>query len=387
MNEVRDAAKDIAQHTDCRQLVRQLVSGWAPKQRTEARTLQGPCPKCAGDDRFYVTSDGAACTHCHPQRMDAVGLVAWLRGCTMAEAVRELDAGALRAVASVAPTVHARDVQPDDWCAKWTKNVRRYAQQLYTEAGAHGRQYLLSRGLQPDTWGEFSLGYVAARSLTKDRTQEAPAITWPLCHQVTGAVVAVRFRYVGATATGDRYDGAKDSDLVGHLFGTDALPEFVRMPPEARRLAEGLRCLFVCEGEFNAMSVWQACNATGVDVLSFGSEAQRTLPAWAVDVAGRYGQIVVWVDDTDKALQVTAQLPRPVALRSPVVDGHKWDANALLVAGRLSGLVQTARLRAAAPAQRESILWQLWDAWEDGHLDAGAEAVGRSLAVELGRTW
>ena len=130
------------------------------------------------------------------------------------------------------------------------------------------------------------------------------------------------------------------------------------------------------------MSCWQACHETNVDVLSFGSESQRTLPAWAVSIAQRYGAVVVWVDDPDKALQVAQQLPQARALRSVTEDGHKLDANALLVQGQLGGLIQAARL-SVMRSRRESVLWQLWDARDT--LDAGQRIVAQRLAQELGR--
>ena len=215
-------------------------------------------------------------------------------------------------------------------------------------------------------------------------------------HESTGAIVAVRYRFIGATSTGDRYTALFGSRTVDRLFGTQAA--FSLTPPDetcrplhgdatqGRIPAEAKRCLVFCEGEFNAMSVWQVAHETGVDVFSFGSEAQRTLPAWAVDLASCYGALMAWVDEPEKARQVQAQLgARCVALRSVYQDGEKLDANALLVAGKLGGLVQAARLSAASGQLRESILWQLWDVKED--LDAGALHVAQRLAHELGRTW
>lgn len=398
LDEVRSAIEDVNRRIDCRELLPRLVAGWTPKERTQAKTLHGVCPKCGGRDRFYVTIEGAACPHCHDRKMDAVGLVAWLRGCTMAEAVRELDAGALRAVLTVTATPHERSqaAQSDDWRSQAQQAIADSSRRLYTDAGAPGRQYLLSRGLQPDTWRAFELGFVTRRSLTSNREDGAPAIVWPVYHESTGAIMAVRYRYIGATSTGDRYDSLKGSSTVDRLFGTQAAfsltpPEDARPlgsddPTQGRVSAEALRCLVVCEGEFNAMSIWQACNMAGVDAFSFGSESQRRLPAWLVDLASCYGAILVWVDTPDKAREVQAQLgARCVALRSVYQDGAKLDANALLVAGSLGGLIQAARLSVARGRLRESILWQLWDVKAD--LDAGSVTVAQRLAHELGRTW
>ena len=40
------------------------------------------------------------------------------------------------------------------------------------------------------------------------------------------------------------------------------------------------------------MSIWQAANVAGVDVVSFGSEAQNTLPDWLLDYASGYSCVI-----------------------------------------------------------------------------------------------
>ena len=97
------------------------------------------------------------------------------------------------------------------------------------------------------------------------------------------------------------------------------------------------------------MSVYQCCNDAGIDVLSFGSESQRTLPAWAVDVASRYGAVVTWLDSPEKSIEVSRQLPGAVALRSLHSEtGLKLDANARLADGALGGLIQKCAPACAA---------------------------------------
>lgn len=399
MNEVRNVAKDIAQRTDCRELLRRLVPAWMPIERGHARTLHGACPKC-GDrghvdsrrpvDRFYVNATGAACNKCHTQRMDAVGIVAWLLDVPMREAVQQLDAGALRTVAMASQSNSVPSTDYDILTPARQRHaaglVHAASARLSSAAGADGRQYLLSRGLQPETWQTFRLGYMPARKLTSDRQQTAPAIVWPIYDIAARAIAAVRFRYSCATPTGDRYDSLQGSATVGRLFGAHLLPEFTgsRWDATERLHGEALRCLVITEGELNACSVWQACHETGVDVLSFCSESQRRLPAWALEVAARYGAVITWVDDTAKAQELGRQLPQAVALRSVEEDGHKLDANALLVAGTLGGLIQAARL-SVVRERRESVLWQLWAARDS--LDAGQIHVAQRLAQELGRQW
>lgn len=51
------------------------------KRKTRAGELAGPCPKCDGDDRFYVRPDGSfACRQCNPKGGDVVDFHTWLEG-------------------------------------------------------------------------------------------------------------------------------------------------------------------------------------------------------------------------------------------------------------------------------------------------------------------
>jgi len=392
---IADEAHRLRETTDVRALVRRLRPTWTPKGRDEAHELHGPCPKCAGEDRFYVGRTYAACRQCHAQRMDAAGLVAWLQNVPMHEAVRQLVGGDVRAASSSSPAPTApagRDDQTAQWRLAATRHVREARQRLSMDGGAVVRRYLLSRALQPATWRAFELGCVQRR-LVSDRTQTAPAVSWPVYDEDTDAVVAVRYRYAVQTATGDRYDSRAGSRTKERLFGVQCLPAYVRLP-DSGRCAERLRCLVLCEGEINAISVWQACHRAGVDVLSTGSESQNRLPAWSLDVAARYGVVLAWFDREDIAATVAQQLrqcARVVALRSPVVDGDALDANDLLQRGRLAALVHAARLRALDndAHERQRVLWQIHDSVDGQHdeLDEYTERVVASLVHELDVRW
>ena len=397
---IGDTAKALREEYRIADVLRTMAGVELHKNGAE---LAGPCPRCGGRDRFYVTADGKSCacrkTNCHTQRMDVVGLVAWLQNVPMHEAVDILagrrsyspvrQTATVTSVTSDSSNDSLQDATSADWRKKAALSVLRAQERLYSETdGARAAQaYLLSRGLQPDTWRAFGLGYDRARVPgTKDY---APAVAWPIVHESDGQTYGVRYRFLetqaGANGKQYRYTSLTGTRNTGRLFGVPALPAGVLEEwDSADRLhAESVSCLCVCEGEFNAMSVWQACAATGVDVLSFGSEAQRSLPAWAIAIASHYGAVIVWVDDTEKAQEVGRQLPQAVALRSLTQDGHKWDSNALLVAGKLGGLVQAARL-SVMHDRRESVLWQLWDARDT--LDASQRNVAQRLAAELGKS-
>lgn len=402
---VGDAARSLREEYRIADVLRTMTAVTLRKNGAE---LCGPCPKCGdggkGDrsDRFYVTQDGKACAcrQCHTQRMDVVGLVAWLHKVPMHEAL-DMLAGrrtsarvrpptpSVTTVTTVTADSSTQDATSQAWRTEAAKLAQRACERLHadTDGARDARQYLLSRGLQPETWAAFGLGYEKAR--IPGTKGYAPAVSWPVVHEETGETYGVRYRFLQAHAGADgkeyRYTSLYGSRTTGRLFGVPALPAGVLLPwDDSPRLhGEAISCLVITEGEFNAMSCWQACHETNIDVLSFGSESQRTLPAWAAEIAARYGAVVVWVDDPQKALQVAQQLPQAKALRSVQEDGQKLDANALLVAGSLGGLIQAARL-SVMRERRESVLWQLWDVRDT--LDAGQRIVGQRLALELGRS-
>lgn len=394
---VGDAARSLREEYSIPDVLRTMTAVQLHKNGAE---LAGPCPKCGGADRFYVTQDGkgCACRQCHPQRMDVTGAVAWLHNVPMHEALDMLAGRRTFARVRPAPTVasvttatgtdkpNAENSQA--WRTEAARRVQRACERLHadTDGARAARRYLLARGLQPATWSAFGLGYERAR--VPGTRVYAPAVSWPVVHEETGEVYGVRYRFLetqpGADGKEHRYTSLLGTRIGGRLFGVPALPAGVLLPwDNSDRLhSEAISCLVITEGEFNAMSCAQACAGTNVDVLSFGSESQSTLPAWAVTIAQRYGACVVWVDSADKARQVAQQLPRAQALRSVQEDGVKQDANALLVAGSLGGLIQAARL-SVMRERRESVLWQLWDVRDS--LDAGQRKVGQRLAQELGR--
>src|SRR6266566_1115209 len=68
--------------------------------RTRGGNLTGPCPKCHGNDRFYVLPEAEdtsgnrrgkwACRNCHPKEGDAIELLVYMEGITPAEAFARL---------------------------------------------------------------------------------------------------------------------------------------------------------------------------------------------------------------------------------------------------------------------------------------------------------
>ena len=363
--------------------------------------LCGACPKCgdggkgAASDRFYITGDrrSCACRQCHTQRMDAAGLVAWIQDVSMHEAVDMLQGHSPTRVVSVSRgnetetrgeyrETRRETEQTREWQESAARRVQAAHKRLLDvnrETAAAAREYLRGRGLTQETWQAFTLGYERKNVPVEGGTVE-PAVCWPVIDETSGATVAVRYRFLEAQDVKGkliRYTSTKGSQPSGRMFGAALLPTS----------GHSERCLVVTEGEFNAMSVWQACHTAGVDVLSFGGESQRRLPAWCVELASSYGAVVTWVDRDAVALEVGRQLPNAKELHSRQSEtGVKLDANELLVAGTLGGLVQTARLFILRESAQLDVLRQLTQAWEDGTLDTAQQSVAVKLAAKLGHS-
>lgn len=395
MATVKDAALSLREVVTCLDVIERMTD---VQLRETPMQFEGACPKCgdggkgAKSDRFYIRKrDGrSACRKCHPKHMDAIGLVAWLHGIPMHAAV-DMLAGRI-AYSPVAAPVTQPSAPPTDednaYNAAWRAKVATTAQRNYerlledTTNAADARSYLLSRGLRPDTWQAFTVGYDRRPVPGNKDAGAVMAISWPICHETDATVYGIKYRYLVAQPSGDktlRYTSLGGTRTAERLFGAQLL--------FADRTAP-LRTLVFCEGEINAMSIWQASNMSGVDVLSFGSESQNKLPSWAISLAARYGSVITWLDDAEKAVEVAAQLrhlPYVTALRSPLRDGRKADANVMLVDGKLGALITSVRLRSLPPDKRRGAIHDLW--FVRGDLDEAQTDIVRRHAQELSVSW
>lgn len=397
MTTIKDAALSLRETVSCIDIIATMTNVQLRETHVQ---YEGACPVCgdggkgAKSDRFYIRKrDGlCACRKCHPKHMDAVGLVAWLQKVTMHEAV-DILAGRT-AYNRVAPPP-SRPATPktdenDAYNPAWRQNAAQIAQRNherliedFTGAGA-ARSYLLSRGLRPETWQAFTVGY-DRRPVPGNKDAGAVAcVSWPICHESDASVYGMKYRYLEAQSVPGRdaplrYTSLGGTRTVDRLFGAQLL--------FADRTAH-LRALVICEGEINAMSIYQASNLAGVDVLSFGSESQNRLPAWAIELAQRYGCVITWLDDAGKSSEVATQLrhlTHVTALRSPMRDGRKLDANVMLVEGKLGALVTSVRLRSLPPDKRKGAIHDLWFVREE--LDAAQVTVAQKAAQELQVAW
>jgi len=303
--------------------LRELAGRYTALRRESAAELAGPCPKCGGDDRFHVKAGWAFCRVCWPKGGDAIAFVQWLGLAGDFQTACEVLTGrAGLPVSSAKQTPNKDKTENRQTLQNAAAIATAAAAALAGPEGAAGRAYLEGRGLYSEVWEAFGLGYRLAGK-TGIAPRPAICIPWALS---SGRIVAIRYRFVTPHVDGKhttKLVAETGSRFSGHLFGGCALSG----PDKAAGLV-------ICEGELNAMSVWQA-TAGAVDALSLGSEGQR-IPTAAVDALCGYRRIVVWVDKPEIARQLLQALPGAVGFASP----GGLDANNWLQAGRLAEIVE-----------------------------------------------
>lgn len=362
----------------------ELASRYTKMRHLSGQEYAGPCPKCGGEDRFHATKEWWFCRQCSPKRGDAPGFLQFVENLPFLEAVERLAGDRPTRPAqpvdrrermrqTMLQTSQGRvPVAPAKEAAGQSTEWRQQAERIVTDAhdalmadNNPGAEYLLGRGLLPHVWEAYNFGFAQVYHAPSDSKLPAIVIPW----YRAGKVSAVRYRFLKPPDK-RKTTSLRDSSFSGVLFGGQAIAG----------CAERMRVLVLCEGELNAASIYQVAHMAQTDVLSIGSETATLTPA-AVEYISQYRQVIVWMDRPEIARQLMAILPRAVALNSP--DGK--DANDCLKEGLLGGLIATMRRRGARTReQQEAMVWDYWDARWYGHGDAGADAVARQLASEIG---
>ncbi len=317
-----------------------FAARYSTLRRWAAAELAGPCPNCGGTDRFHVHAEGWwKCYRCHPKPSDAIGLVMWAERCAFRSACDRLDParlaeGRARGATDLSAQTcrqgavkgHPHGWQEPGWQSAAQRELERAVAGLASAEGEAARDYLLARGVLPETWTTWQIGYATPYhpSLRAPR----PALVLPWLYR--GTLKALQYRFFGEgidqrTRFGCRSGGERT------VFGLD-------------RLSRRWGSLLLVEGEINALSLWQAARKArldDLDVVSIGSESNIANPtaAW---LAARYAEaganVVIWADEGARVRQFMAALPGACGLRSP--DG--LDANDLLQRGLLEAFLPSA---------------------------------------------
>lgn len=328
----------IKQHTN----LIDLASQYTTLRREATSEWSGPCPRCGGDDRFHCTTEWFFCRQCHPERGDAIEFIRWLHDVDFKQACEMLAGGSLpKTIASTAR--HRQPVakceQPSDWTKKAETLVGKAQVLLAGQAGRLGREYLEKRSIDQSSWSAFGLGYLPDVSLPDSFNQttkrfviaKQPAIVIPWL--VNGEIRAVRYRFLKkhtyTDADGREREEVKQksefgSDFSGILFGGQS-------HDEANKIS------VLCEGELNAISIWQATAGLGINVFSIGSQDAKLSDQAVKLIKRKYDHVLVWADQQDRVESLQAILRGAFGFKSP----FGKDANDWLVKGKLRRIVES----------------------------------------------
>lgn len=330
-----------------------LAGRYISLEKVSGHEWQGACPKCGGDDRLHCTAEWWFCRQCHTKRGDAIDFLRFVTGCTFQDATEKLTNQPWpERVKPVAQQAKAQ--RPDDREESWFEDAGKLLKaHQFKLPGSEGAAYLRGRGLAPATWAAFGLGF--AHAINRDINQELPAIAMPWYRG--GKLTAIRYRFLEPKGK-QKITSLPGSKFGSVLFGGQALPDWVTQPCDPGYIGTEKLCILVlCEGEINAMSIWQVAHNTNLHVMSMGSESSR-LSAGAVAFAERYGQVIIWMDRQELAKELMGQLPGAFGFGSP----NGKDANDLLKMGALGGQIVALRWQAAKnDDERQRLFWDLWD--------------------------
>lgn len=211
----------------------------------------------------------------------------------------------------------------------WQESARAQAELANMNLFAHpdaqpARDYLLSRGINPGTWEAFMLG----ADLNPDGKRIGPVVTIPWLlsdYRVTN----IRYRLLTPIKRKkgyQKYDSRPNGDAL--IFGG--------------HLRRRTNTLILCEGELNAMSIWQAAEDAyfSLDVLSYGA---RRINSQVIDqlrkVANSYNNVAIIADNQADAQRNAEQLQlnKPCMI---IANPSGKDPNELLQEGTLLDLIQ-----------------------------------------------
>jgi hypothetical protein len=282
---------------------------------TTLKRLNGPCPVCGGDDRFYIFPDWHACgcRKCD-KTWDAIGLVAAVERITFGEAKKLVQGD------GIVPRVQVRKPQSNpsvvqcsepSWQTDAHKRIEKATGGLVD--GCPGHKYLTNRGISLRTARAFSIGFLPNQFDPSSQAKRACIVVpWFISETVSG----LKYRFIDELAKEKSSRFGQKGGSKPTIFG-------------AHHLTGGgfRRTLIVVEGEFNAMAIWQATRRFEFDVVSFGSDRNRRGAEVIRELATRYERILFWADESERSLSLGANIPGSIKMISP---GGK-DANDLLV--------------------------------------------------------
>lgn len=334
----------------------ELTGRYTELRKVTPKEHHGPCPWCGGDDRFRVTADFFACRQCG-RKGDTIEFVMQKQGVNFKEAVSLLGGNMVMDVGEKRKPISKPAESAYTWDEPKNRQLVIASHANLMTAGTkfawRCMEYLQGRGIESGAIKAFGVGYTAYQL---PNTWNGKEIVYPKQLAISlpwfnhdGALVAVKYRFIEPHTYTDK-DGKeqKGKDNKGVRFTSRGQIEGNTFGWQALRGADKVDVLVICEGELNALSLWQAGRGA-VDVLSTGSEATtKKLPPVVVDLAAKYRHRIVWADRKEIADAAALQIGG-ASMGSP---GGK-DANDLLQAGKLGALLTAmlGRLGVSLPAE------------------------------------
>lgn len=370
------------------------------------REFSGACLRCGGTDCLHVSraTNGWFCRKCNGLDRhgwkDAIEFVTYYGRVDFRTAVERLTGRQMEGKSpvqknitapasvesSLSPVEGSRIDDSDKFDPTyWVPRYERSVALLADDSGA--RQYLEGRGFERETWERFGFGFDPAVAVPgTDGKQRAPAIVMPWFGG--GQLRALRYRFLSAQQrpTGKTVKQTGRGSPKGLFFGGLGLEGFQAFQTD--KPTERLRCLFVCEGEMNAMSIWQAAHPARVDVVSIGSQDSK-LTAPMLDFVARYGDVIAWLDQPDRSANVVSAIRERVPHVLGIASPKDNDANDWLKLGKLQYIVAWLRLERAAGGDVDAIqriIYDYLDAVDAGEMTLAGETLEilRKFGAKIG---
>lgn len=298
----------------------------------------GPCPMCAGRDRFTVKhtpgGDRWHCRRCGDGKWHNVvdfimarDHVSFVDACQkLVGEVVPLCRGTTKEQPKAQP---ARPVELPDAStqAAMIKAMNAAADNLFSMslAACDAQDYLRSRALTVGTWEAWHIGAANVYDPSTKTTRPAVLLPWYYMDAQREYITAVKHRFIDELA--------KQHE---HRFGAMGGGK-THLPYGLWAANKADKTLLIIEGEFNALSVWQ-CQPVGVSVLSIGSQKGARVDVLA-KIADNYQNVFIWCDEPEITSDYIKQIAQPgqykKGLQTPEIDGVKLDANKLLQRGQL----------------------------------------------------
>lgn len=234
----------------------------------------------------------------------------------------------------VEPVTVADDENRNYFRGKARKLKKYFVPLLYKPGGKLGADFLLSRGLLPETWEAFRLGFYPKASLSDtEGKQKAPAIAIPWLDE-NRVPFAIRYRFLEFQYYVDK-KGKDREEKITVIGGSRFKGQYFGL-----HLLQGRDILVIIEGEINGMSVWQVTGGA-VDVLSVGSELSSITGDKMIEIVKRYPLVLVWFDKKSVTEKKSRELSSKVqkAIFRCFSPGE-MDANDMLQKGILKGFLK-----------------------------------------------